>query len=167
MKIKNGVKIEEEEQYPEPPKDIELLRNTISSMERASRDFEKNFKEFDKSPIPKEFLYLCWHYKEQIEQLIYEYRQIDGSHYSWTKVGKPENIEAKRIALQCVESFQSTNKDPNKLPTASYLHKAIDQRITRLILDRQEAPEMVSERTCSVWLTQMKRGIFKIEDDKD
>jgi hypothetical protein len=160
MKHKDGKKIDNEERYPERPRKIDELNSLISSMRKESENYEKEFKAFDKSAIPRDFLYLSWNYKETIERLLDWYAITADSSYVGSKVGKPENIGAKEIALTWVKNFQASNSDPNRFPTAKQLHKGVGEEIARLALERMEAPADVSERTCSSWLTQMKMGSF-------
>ncbi|CAN1536950.1 hypothetical protein MCEZE4_01625 [Burkholderiaceae bacterium] len=166
MKHKKGEIIEDEDSYPKLPRKIDELRSLIDSMRNESKIYEKKFRAFDKSAIPRDFLYLSWNYKEAIEHLLEWYEMTSDSYNVGAKVGKPENMGAKEIALTWVKNSQASIGDPNHFPTAKQLHKGVGEEIARLALQRLNTPEDVSERTCSSWLTQMKRGTFttKVDD---
>ena len=165
MKHKKGKIIQDEESYPKLPRKIDELKSLIDSMRNESKKYEKEFRAFDKSAIPRDFLYLSWNYKEAIEQLLEWYEITSDSYYVGSKVGKPENMGAKEIAHTWVKNFQVSIGDPKHFPTAKQLHKGVREEIARLALERLVAPEDVSERTCSSWLTQMRRGSFTTKNN--
>lgn len=161
----NNKKIEVEEIYSTPPKRVDELRGHIRHLLKMAKEFENNFKKFNKSGISRDFLYLNWNFKEAIEQWIEHYEIIDGSSFSG-RVGKPPSDEVKLLAKKYVEQFQAKAKDSNKFPTAKNLHEILGPQIDDLVLKGIKAPD-ISERTCSGWLTEMRRGTFRIKSKED
>jgi hypothetical protein len=157
--------VEVEEIYPQPPKRIDEIRSHISHLESLAKEFESSFKNFDKTGISRDFLYLNWNFKDAVEQWIEHYKMIEGSSFGG-KVGKPSNDAVKLLAKKYVEKFQENHNDPKKFPTDIELYLALEPQINDLVLKGVIARE-VSRRTCSAWLTDMRRGKFRIKGEED
>jgi uncharacterized protein (UPF0262 family) len=167
IRHKNGATIEVEKTEIHRPAKIDELRSIIKYLQKITNKFEVEFKNFDKSAISKDFLYLNWNYAQSVKKAIEDYELVDRSTYAGIKAGKPKNIEAMKIAKRYVEDYQAKVKDSSKYPTGIELQAEIERQISALVLSRIDAPKYVEVRTCSSWLTQMKRGTFKIKDEDD
>jgi len=151
-----------DDDLPSPPRRIDELRNHVLKLAKDAKLFEKKFKAFDKTGISRDFLYLNWRFKELVEGWVEHYKYIEDTSQIG-RVGKPANDGAKVLAKEYVDYYQKKAKDSTKYPTGQELQEFIEYQIELLRSKGEPAPKYVEVRTCSSWLTQMKRGKFRIK----
>lgn len=164
MKYINNKKIEDKDPHEDLPSKANEIKSHINDLEKYVKNFEVDFKKFDKTGISREFLYLNWNFKEYLEKWLENYHVVNGTLYG--SVGRPSSDNIKILAKKYVDEYQKRIQDDTKYPTAIALKNALTPQIDDLVLQGITAID-ISTRTCSDWLTQMRRGTFRIKSQED
>ncbi|MBU3582025.1 hypothetical protein ICN19_08345 [Polynucleobacter sp. AP-Capit-er-40B-B4] len=154
------IPIEEREPYPEEPSRKDIINHLLGNLQSANEHYEKEFLNFDKKSIPREFLDIFWGLRSEVDHFLMYFDGVLTTTKSGKTVGRNKTTEAMKIASDVVDEFRQLNQDKDALPTGKYLADEVNARINEMALRGEPCPMNISTRTGQDWIKKMRDKTF-------
>jgi hypothetical protein len=145
---------------PLPQTKKEFTHNLLWSLEAAKNHYEKEFLNFDKSLIPRDFLHIFWGFRNEVRDFLDRYPFAEGYTLPGKKMGRNKNDDAREIAKKVLMEYRVIKDDSSAIPTGQYLFEKINEIINIKALAGEPCPMDVKLRTCQLWVKEIRDGNF-------
>jgi len=152
---------------PTPPTKKQFTHFLLASLEDAKNHYENEFLNFDKSSIPRDFLYIFWGLRNEVRDFLDRYPLAEGYTLPGKKMGRNKNDDAREIANKVLIEYRVTKGDSSATPTGQYLFEKINEIINIKALAGEPCPMDVKLRTCQLWVKEIRDGSFDTQDTDD
>lgn len=152
---------------PLPQTKKEFTHSLLWSLEAAKNHYEKEFLNFDKSLIPRDFLHIFWGFRNEVRDFLDRYPFAEGYTLPGKKMGRNKNDAAREIAKKVLMEYRVSKGNSSAIPTGQYLFEKINEIINIKALAGEPCPMDVKLRTCQLWAKEIRNGNFDFQDADD
>jgi hypothetical protein len=143
-----------------PPTKKQFTHHLLGSLENAKNHYEKEFLNYDKSSIPRDFLYIFWGLRNEVKDFLDRYPLAEDYTLPGKKLGRNKNEGAREIAGKVLMDYRVQEGDLSAIPTGQYLFEKINEIINAKALAGEPCPMDVKLRTCQLWAKEIREGSF-------